>query len=162
MKVLIAVQDESIVQDVLSFLHQRSWIETAEIKVLHVVETPYLGYHADLDLQQRIRCRAQEMVASLVAQIEKTLPAAKIEGLVLEGDPKEEILLLAQSMNSDLIVMGSHGRGALGRFFLGSVSLAVHAASPCSILILRPSKKHELLREESKNNVMLVSTGGST
>ena len=36
------------------------------------------------------------------------------------GPVPEEILALAERENSDLIVMGTHGRSGLSRFFLGS------------------------------------------
>ena len=56
---------------------------------------------------------------------------------VLEGSPKELIVDEAKRWGADLIVLGSHGRGAIGRFFLGSVSLAVAAHASCSVEIAR-------------------------
>jgi nucleotide-binding universal stress UspA family protein len=56
---------------------------------------------------------------------------------VLEGSPKELIVDEAKRWGADLIVVGSHGRGSVGRFFLGSVSLAVAAHAPCSVEIVR-------------------------
>lgn len=38
------------------------------------------------------------------------------------GRPANEILAAAEAVQPDLLVLGSHGRGALGRFVLGSVS----------------------------------------
>ena len=49
--------------------------------------------------------------------------------LVWEGDPVEMILLAAAAEKCDLIVVGSHGRGRLGRLVLGSIP----AASPRTI-----------------------------
>jgi len=37
----------------------------------------------------------------------------------------------------DLIVVGSRGKGGIGRLLLGSVSEAVARAAPCSVLIVR-------------------------
>jgi nucleotide-binding universal stress UspA family protein len=44
----------------------------------------------------------------------------------------------AKRWNADLIVIGSHGRTPLERFFLGSVSFKVAADAHCSVRIVRP------------------------
>jgi nucleotide-binding universal stress UspA family protein len=53
------------------------------------------------------------------------------------GDSKELILTQAKKWPADLIVMGSHGRRGLPRFFLGSVSQTILLYAQCSILIAR-------------------------
>lgn len=47
---------------------------------------------------------------------------AAAEGHVVEGDPAGELVAAAKDHDADLIVMGSHGRRGLRRFFLGSVA----------------------------------------
>jgi nucleotide-binding universal stress UspA family protein len=41
-------------------------------------------------------------------------------------------------LNVDVIVVGSHGRGALERLLLGSVSDQVVRHAPCPVLVIRP------------------------
>lgn len=53
------------------------------------------------------------------------------------GDPAEMILLTAQESDTDLIVMGSHGRKGIMRFLLGSISDKVMRYATCSVLISR-------------------------
>ena len=58
--------------------------------------------------------------------------------LVWEGDPGDGILAAAEAEQADLIVVGSRGRGAMGRYLLGSVSdFVVHGAG-CPVLVVRP------------------------
>jgi Universal stress protein UspA and related nucleotide-binding proteins len=57
--------------------------------------------------------------------------------LIWEGDPAESIVEAAQSESADMIVVGSHGRGALGRALIGSVSDQVVRRAPCPILVVR-------------------------
>lgn len=140
MKILVPVQDQSIYADLVVFLRQHRFVDPVEVLVLHVIEAPPYGYYADIDVHKHVVSGAQTMINSLIEDLQKALPAMHFEGSVVEGDAKEEILKAAHSMPSQLVIMGTHGRGALGRFFLGSVSLAVHAALPCSLLILRSEK----------------------
>lgn len=53
------------------------------------------------------------------------------------GSPAWELLFRADKWKPDLIVVGSHGRSALGRFVLGSVSQRVLTEASCSVRIAR-------------------------
>ena len=53
------------------------------------------------------------------------------------GSPSAEIIQYAQDHHVDLIVMGTHGRGALGHLFLGSVAERVVRKAPCAVLTVR-------------------------
>jgi len=57
--------------------------------------------------------------------------------LIWEGDPAESIVDAARSEGADVIVVGSHGRGALGRALIGSVSDQVVRRAPCPVLVVR-------------------------
>ncbi len=53
---------------------------------------------------------------------------------VEEGNPAAEILNLASLCHADLIVMGSHGRAGLSRWFMGSVAEAVMRKATVPVL----------------------------
>jgi len=57
--------------------------------------------------------------------------------LVWEGDPGEAIVNAAEAEGVDLIVVGSHGRGQVERFLLGSVSDYVVRHAGCPVLVVR-------------------------
>lgn len=59
--------------------------------------------------------------------------------LVWTGDPGESIVSAAEAENVDLVVVGTHGRGTIGRLLLGSVSDHVVRNAPCPVLVVRPA-----------------------
>jgi nucleotide-binding universal stress UspA family protein len=64
--------------------------------------------------------------------------APHYETVIGVGDPAETILELARQQNCDLIVIASHGRGALGRWTFGSVADRLTRTSDLPVLIIRP------------------------
>jgi universal stress protein A len=53
------------------------------------------------------------------------------------GDPVGEIIRAARAARADLIVVGTHGRHGLPKFFLGSVAERVVATAPCPVVTVR-------------------------
>ncbi len=56
---------------------------------------------------------------------------------VLEGYPADKICEVAENDNYDIIVIGSKGRSAIGRFLLGSISDRVVHHAPCSVCVVK-------------------------
>lgn len=85
--------------------------------------------------------------AELGKYLEKSLEATREEGERLLGRKVsaelavgrdfEEIVRYATDGEFDLVVMGSHGKGVLSRFFLGSVTERVLRKSPCNVFVVR-------------------------
>jgi len=57
-----------------------------------------------------------------------------------EGDAGESIVEASEAETADLIVVGTHGRGAVGRLFLGSVSDHVVRHARCPVMVVRPTR----------------------
>lgn len=56
------------------------------------------------------------------------------------GDPAEQILQVADQLSVGLIVMTTHGRGAIGRWAFGSVADQVSRTSPVPVMVIRPGE----------------------
>jgi nucleotide-binding universal stress UspA family protein len=76
----------------------------------------------------------EELLARLVAESGVGASAAR---LVLDGEAAKLIAEVATTRGSELVVMGSRGRGALAAAALGSVSSAVATHAPCPVVIVR-------------------------
>jgi nucleotide-binding universal stress UspA family protein len=81
------------------------------------------------------RAWARKQLDRLVARAR----AAKVRarGLLLEGVAHDQIVRAARREQADMMVMGTHGRTGIARFFLGSVAARVAAMAPCPVLTVR-------------------------
>lgn len=59
-----------------------------------------------------------------------------VETFVREGEPYKIIIDLAEKLNTDTIIMGSHGRTGLQRIFMGSVTSRVIGYAPCPVMVI--------------------------
>jgi len=65
-------------------------------------------------------------------------PGIRVEYVVLHGDPARELVAFAEEMHVDMIAAGTHGRSALGRLMLGSVSTKLVRTAKCWVLVAPP------------------------
>lgn len=82
---------------------------------------------------------ANELLNEARKRLKSYFPAWHLSGEVLSGTPAPELIQKAGALKSDLIVVGSQGRSAIGRFILGSVSMEVASEALCSVRIGRRS-----------------------
>jgi nucleotide-binding universal stress UspA family protein len=68
-----------------------------------------------------------------------------VEVMVVEGDPRVEIIHAAQEMRAGMIVLGARGLGRIKRFLIGSTSLAAARYAPCPVAIVR-GRPHKIGR----------------
>jgi universal stress protein A len=54
------------------------------------------------------------------------------------GSPAGEIVATATDIKADLVCIGTHGRGGIAHFLLGSVAEKVVRQAPCPVLTIRP------------------------
>ncbi|KAK6159821.1 hypothetical protein DH2020_003202 [Rehmannia glutinosa] len=66
----------------------------------------------------------------------------KVETMVEHGDPRDVISEVAERLKVDLLVVGSHGYGAIKRALLGSVSNHCAQNVKCPVLIVKTPKSN--------------------
>ncbi len=112
------------------------------LHVVHVVEPimephPYVPAHyrsGAFDLPQLV-ARVRQDLDSIVAEAAGSDVEYDVD--VLEGKPAWRIPEHAESIAADLIVIATHGRTGLSRFFLGSVTERVVRGAGCPVLTLK-------------------------
>ncbi|MDQ1380974.1 MAG: hypothetical protein QOJ71_1693, partial [Actinomycetota bacterium] len=84
----------------------------------------------------------KQELAEAGEELERTaaaLTSTAVDKRIEVGDVSGTICKVAADLNVDVIVVGSHGRGALERLLLGSVSDQVVRHAPCPVLVIRPT-----------------------
>jgi nucleotide-binding universal stress UspA family protein len=85
-------------------------------------------------MDQRRRARETSAQALVLRGREAGVP---VSFLVWEGEPGPSIVDAATSEQVDMVIVGSHGRGSMGRLLIGSVSEYVVRQAPCPVLVVR-------------------------
>ena len=110
----------------------------AELHLLHAIETVPIMYGEGAFYPP-------ESVAELEAAAVKQLDDLKLDATAdltvvrkaKHGHPFVEIVRYAKENSTDLIVIGTHGRGAIAHMLLGSVVEKVVRKAPCPVLVVR-------------------------
>jgi nucleotide-binding universal stress UspA family protein len=78
-----------------------------------------------------------EVLWERLRAIQPENPEVAVEYHMRVGDVADEIISQAQVTQSDLIVMGTHGRTGLSRLLMGSVAEKVLRRAPCPVLTVK-------------------------
>jgi nucleotide-binding universal stress UspA family protein len=112
----------------------------ANVTVLHVYGLPIYNYPdgsyvPSPEVAESVKSSAREQLHAFIAK--KSSAGAALTPLLREGRTAQEICKAATEIGADLIVMGTHGRGLLGRTILGSVAEAVLRQASVPVMTIR-------------------------
>jgi nucleotide-binding universal stress UspA family protein len=143
--VLVAVDGSEIGNRALAEALDVARVMHASLHAVHVVQT---GIYPALMLnqleppdiaQQAVLDSLEREADEILAEAERQGTAAGVPVTVHKrhGHPGAEITTQAREVEADLTVVGSHGRGRLDRFFLGSVSSYVVDHAESTVMVVR-------------------------
>ena len=93
--------------------------------------------------RERVIGEARVTAEEAADRVRSELPEWRVDMVAGEGTPAWEIIDAASVWDADLIIVGSQGRSALGRFLLGSVSKRIATDARSSVRIARSSSPDE-------------------
>lgn len=146
MRILLATDGSEYSAAAVDEIAERAFPKGSEIRILSVFElptfpiaVPWAGVDFDDEIQKQAQAQARKAVKTTERKLRAGKEGAKLKlsSKVVGGSPKQAILDEADAFKADLIVLGSHGRGRVERFLLGSVSLAVVTHAKCSVEVVR-------------------------
>lgn len=140
MKILLAVDGSSYTKRMLDYLAAHdTWFDPShDYTVFHGI--PALPHRAaafaDVEV---VRGYYESDAETVFRPIRRFTKRQGIEAKFVHrvGDPAEHIAALAQKGGFDLVMMGSHGQGALRNLVLGSVATKVLARCSTPVLLIR-------------------------
>jgi nucleotide-binding universal stress UspA family protein len=118
------------------------WYE-AQVTVCHVYSAPQpllpvTGMPGNVPLPPPVKPdEIAEHVRQFCASLLKN-NGKPIEIVVTEGNAAKEIVLLAEQLPADLLVLGTHGRSGFERLFLGSVTEKVLRTTRAPVMTIPP------------------------
>ncbi len=148
-KIILATDFSDISKDANYYALLLAHAFKAELKVLHVFDTsawnvPFHDYSSLEDLGinrvvegfEETRQQGKNALKELAESFD-----LEVETIFAEGKPGHEIVRVAEELNADLIVLGTHGHSGWKRFTLGSVAEFVGRHAPCAVFTIRPKGK---------------------
>jgi nucleotide-binding universal stress UspA family protein len=104
----------------------------ARLVLLHVHQPP-------IPMGELVPSEPPEIRELLLRDLQelKPAPGVAVEYRLEVGPIAEGVLCAAAETKCDLIVLGTHGRGGLGRMLLGSVAESVLRKAPCMVLTVK-------------------------
>lgn len=169
MKLLIAYDGSSFSNAALDDLLRAGLPSVAEAHVLSISEVfvPVVSHTGIAALPMpsnefisHEKNEAQKLAQTAADQISQHFPDWTVSAKGYAGSTVMEILAEADQWCPDLIFVGSHGRAALTRFFLGSVTMSVLHNARCPVRVVRG----EVRRDQApvKNIIGVDGSPGST
>ena len=143
-KILVAVDFSDVTDSVLEAACAQATATKAMLKVVHVSapDPAFVGYGAGPIHEIEFRAKTlREEKERLVAMAEK-LKERGVEAVaqLIEGPTADVLIREIEDNDFDLLVMGSHGHGALFNLVVGSVTQALLHRSRIPVLVV-PSRK---------------------
>lgn len=139
-KVLIAIDDSALSAKAARTGFELAHMIQAFVALVYVVDPAKEVVNADLGITP------QESETVLVREAERTIDnfikmyngVQDILRFTPHGIPEEEILKIAREWKADMIVMGTHGRSAIGRMLSGSKAEYVVRHATVPVLLTPP------------------------
>ena len=152
LRILLCVDGSRASQQALTALTTYFNTESAEVTLMHVVETPWVNLGLDRDwfdqggetreqksseiqLEEDLQGEANEIIEDATDQL--TRHGLDVTTVIAEGNPATEVLGQAEQGEYDLIVLGASGANDMKHRMLGSVSAKVTGQAPCSVAVIK-------------------------
>ncbi len=141
-RILCAVDFSDCSMKALGFAMSLMQEADAHLTVLHVVELPADAHerlpHLSPGVREYVTAVEDDHRRRLQAAVPESVRAAcEVETKMVIGKPYREILRVAADEQSDVIVIGVHGRAAADLIFFGSTAQHVVRQATCPVLTLR-------------------------
>ncbi|HSR88225.1 MAG TPA: universal stress protein [Pontiella sp.] len=145
MKILAGIDLSDSTPKILEKLEELSKALSAEVWLLHAAapEPDFIGYdpgpQSVRDSVAKTFHREHGQIQDMADQLRKAGIVSK--ALLVQEDAVSAIIKEASKLDADMIVVGSHGWGAMHQLIMGSVSEGVIHKAECPVLVVPTHKR---------------------
>jgi nucleotide-binding universal stress UspA family protein len=145
--IVVGVDHSPDAKAALAFADEEARLRGATLRAVHAWQYGYIGLTGFEGGMPAVGGDLKEMQAgaeaALAASVREALPKShvEIEQRVVQGAPGG--VLVNESRDADLLVVGSRGHGGFAQLLLGSVSQQCAHHSECPVVIVRAKRKTE-------------------
>jgi nucleotide-binding universal stress UspA family protein len=137
--VVVGVQGDETDAAALAFATHEAEILHRELRIVHSWHLPAILPPRDSVIDHTDYAVPHDAVLKrIVGEVRAAHPGLDVQGVLVQGHPAE--VLARQAAGEELLVVGSHGRTATDRFFIGSVSREMLTRPVCPVAVVRPRK----------------------
>ncbi len=152
-RIVAALDDSEASRYVVPWAQRMAEASGARVWVMNValerrVYEDYAEWAKEAKDSRSLYQRNRELADRSVRAAARRLRATNLEAVpvVREGFPAPQLLNFLKAVRSDLVIVGSHGRGRLGRVFLGSIADQVKNHTEASVLVAKsPARTRHVL-----------------
>lgn len=140
MKMLVALDLSDATDEIVEQVAPIARALSADVSLLHVAEPDpdFVGYETGPQVVRDSEAEDLRAEHRQVQEIAKQMQAdgIKAKALLVQGPTVDTILRKAAELDVGMIVVGSHGRGAMYQLLVGSVSEQVLHRSDVPVLVI--------------------------
>ena len=145
MKILIAYDGSEGANAMLDDLQRAGLPQHAEVTIVTIAEAHHVVFGGGFSGVEpafttegvNSVSTARTLAEQAATRLQTEFPDWQVRHATGCGSPAAQLLEQAEAWQPDLLVLGSHGHSALGRFFFGSVSHGIIQHAPCSVRVAR-------------------------
>lgn len=144
--IVVGVDQSEPAKEALRFAFEEAKLRHAKLRVVHAWQYGTIGAAEGGGFYPVVGADVREVREAARQALEQTLrkslpdtDSVEVEQRVLEGTPAG--VLVGESRDADLLVVGSRGHGGFAGLLLGSVSQQVAHHAACPVVIVRPMAK---------------------
>lgn len=145
MKILVGVDLSESTEIIVNKIEELARSLSAQVWLLHnaVPEPDYVEFKVDPLAARESLAKKFHVEHRQIQELAERMRNAGVEAtaLLVHGTTVETILQEASDVDADMIVVGSHGKGAMYQLLLGSVSKSVLHKSSLPVLVIPTHKR---------------------
>ena len=145
-RIMVAIDDSFATSNVLATAIEMAKLSAASLAICHAVdETLFAQRMGEIMLSNSVTAIENNLRGEAKAFLEQAAEVARTAGVAVEtrliaSEAKQVADMLAEAASewrADLLVVGSHGKRGLDRFFVGSVAGRLVQKARTSLLLVR-------------------------